>query len=446
MENLKEATKYFKENDGYIRLFKGIKNKYISLGEIKGNVILSKPTDVEKQALSGLMKKDYSKNTTITINLKKLEQRIAESKFEGLELKAILNEYFKEEISTKKENKEKYENELEEFWKNIIKENENTPVSSYLEKSLNNKDELYQNIKKHYNKEKQCLKSELINACRGINNLPKQITRIPVFASSITSNPHGFDQKTLGGKMFILLLCYINKISYPENREELTELYYNNNLLVDDVSNMVLCKNINSFINVGIAKEYGKNSIKYELHQGWQGFDKYNEPIFLTLYNLTKISSIRESKYKEVIIMENPAVFMEVAQKCKIQDFPLICTYGQVKLAGIVLLNLLVKSKYKLYYSGDLDPEGIQIADKLKQRYRENITLIGFDKTTYYKNISNMELSNTRLQKLQSVRSEELKELCIELEKNKKSAYEEMNINNIIEFIENRKNVYQNYK
>ena len=59
---------------------------------------------------------------------------------------------------------------------------------------------------------------------------------------------------------------------------------------------------------------------------------------------------------------------MEIVDKCKIKDFPLVCTYGQVKLSGIILLNLLVDSGYKLYYTGDIDPEGIQIADKLKQR------------------------------------------------------------------------------
>lgn len=35
MDILEEATTYFKSNKGYLRLFKGIKNKYISFGEIK---------------------------------------------------------------------------------------------------------------------------------------------------------------------------------------------------------------------------------------------------------------------------------------------------------------------------------------------------------------------------------------------------------------------------
>lgn len=41
-----------------------------------------------------------------------------------------------------------------------------------------------------------------------------------------------------------MLLCYINEDDYPSNSEELAQLYYKNYLLIDDVSNMVLCKNI----------------------------------------------------------------------------------------------------------------------------------------------------------------------------------------------------------
>ena len=55
MEKVNEAVKYFKENIGYERLFKSIKNKYISFGEIKGNVIITNPTKLEKQDFKELI-------------------------------------------------------------------------------------------------------------------------------------------------------------------------------------------------------------------------------------------------------------------------------------------------------------------------------------------------------------------------------------------------------
>ena len=233
--------------------------------------------------------------------------------------------------------------------------------------------------------------------------------------------------------MFIQLLCYINCKQYPKNNEELAELYYDNNLLIDDVSNMVLCKNL-----VGIRKlnEENLEEKRYEEHRGMKGFCDYNEPVYLTLFNLSNISYIKEGKYNKVLITENPAVFMEIMKDSKLKDFPLICGYGQVKLAGIMLMDLLIEKNYQLYYSGDLDPEGIQIADKLKQRYKEKLTFIGFDKETYLKNISEMEISEARLQKLKSIKSLELKDVCDEIQKIKMAGYEEKNIDNIIGYLE----------
>ena len=183
--------------------------------------------------------------------------------------------------------------------------------------------------------------------------MPKQKIRIPVFASNTINNPHGYDKKNLCGKIFIMLLSFINNIPIPKNSEELSELYYQNNLLVDDISNMVLCRNI-----LGDRKDSNLE------HEGLKGFGKYQEPIYLTIYNLSNISKLEENNcYQKVLITENPAVFMEIVEKCRRKDFPLVCTYGQVKLAGIILLDLLVEAGFQLYYSGDIDPEGIQIAD-----------------------------------------------------------------------------------
>ena len=100
----KQLAEYFKSNSGYTKLLKGIKNKYIHLGEIKGNVVINNPNELEKQALSGLMKKDYSKNKTISINLKMMAKRLEDTKFQGVDLKETIYEYFGEEINTKKEN------------------------------------------------------------------------------------------------------------------------------------------------------------------------------------------------------------------------------------------------------------------------------------------------------------------------------------------------------
>ncbi|MFR8233296.1 MAG: TIGR02679 domain-containing protein [Clostridia bacterium] len=433
----KQLAEYFKSNSGYTRLLKGIKNKYINLGEIKGNVIINNPSELERQVFSGLMKKDYSKNKSISINLKVLTKRLEDTKFQGADLKDTINEYFKEEIKTKKEKNESYEIEIEKFFETILDDNTNTKIYKYLQEIISSKNETYNKLKKYYNKDKEELKKALLNVCKGINNLPNEKIRIPVFASDITGNPHGFDRNTICGKIFIMLLCYIENMKIPRNTEELLEVYYNHNLLIDDVSNMVLCKNIKGYKKEESMHEQSDN--KYIKHMGLESFSEYDEPIYLNLYNLSNIAFLEENyKYNEVVVMENPAVFMEVAEKTKNRDFPIVCTYGQVKLSGLILLDMLVRQNYKIYYSGDIDPEGIQIADKLKSRYNDNLYFLGFDINTYRNNLSNVKISNTRLKKLEKIKSKYLKVICEEVNLIKRASYEEKNIEEIVKFIDGR--------
>ena len=433
----KQLAEYFKSNSGYTRLLKGIKNKYINLGEIKGNVIINNPSELERQVFSGLMKKDYSKNKSISMNLKVLTKRLEDTKFQGADLKDTINEYFKEEIKTKKEKNESYEIEIEKFFETILDDNTNTKIYKYLQEIISSKNETYNKLKKYYNKDKEELKKALLNVCKGINNLPNEKIRIPVFASDITGNPHGFDRNTICGKIFIMLLCYIENMKIPRNTEELLEVYYNHNLLIDDVSNMVLCKNIKGYKKEESMHEQSDN--KYIKHMGLESFSEYDEPIYLNLYNLSNIAFLEENyKYNEVVVMENPAVFMEVAEKTKNRDFPIVCTYGQVKLSGLILLDMLVRQNYKIYYSGDIDPEGIQIADKLKSRYNDNLYFLGFDINTYRNNLSNVKISNTRLKKLERIKSKYLKVICEEVNLIKRASYEEKNIEEIVKFIDGR--------
>lgn len=63
-----------------------------------------------------------------------------------------------------------------------------------------------------------------------------------------------------------------------------------------------------------------------------------------------------------------------------------------------------------LYYSGDLDPEGIVIANRLKKRYQDRIVLWNMDIDAYKFSVSNKDILN-RLSKLENVSLPEWKEL-----------------------------------
>ena len=434
---LEEAVSYFKENHGYDRMLKKMVQKYKSFErELPGSIVIENPSLAEKDAISGFMKKDYSKNKNITINLKKFQKRIDETRFAGLTIKQILETYFTNEIISNKEEKRRFNEEFELFINEIKSycKSENTVKIIELIKQENA--EMYAKIKKEYNKSSIRLKNELKIAIEAIENLSKEKISLPIFSAKITGNPHSLDRNNLAGQ-FLLDFLIINKRinsnkeqvkeeQIKENKrikstEEIAEIYYNNNLMIDEMSNMVLARNLIGYKN---NKE----------NEGWRAFYNNNEAWQITLYNLSKVDNVTSS-IKKCLIVENPAVFTNIIQDEKYKKIPIVCTYGQVKLAGIILLKKLVENNVHLYYSGDIDPEGMQIADKLKTRFKDNIELVGFDEETYLNNLSNTRLDNVRLKKLKKIEDEGLVKLVKLVLDKKLASYEELNIGNLKKII-----------
>ncbi|SHG51429.1 Protein of unknown function C-terminus [Ornithinibacillus halophilus] len=88
-------------------------------------------------------------------------------------------------------------------------------------------------------------------------------------------------------------------------------------------------------------------------------------------------------------------------------------------------MDMLVKEGCTLYYSGDLDPEGISMAERLLHRYPGQAKLWKMDIESYYKSISDVELTDERLSKLESITTPELQPVVEEMKKKKRAGYQE---------------------
>lgn len=437
---LEEAVSYFKENRGYDRMLKKMAQKYKSFErELPGSIVIENPSPAEKDAISGFMKKDYSRNRNITINLKKFQKRIDETRFAGLTIKQILETYFTNEIISNKEEKRRFNEELDLFIDEIKSycKSENTVKIIELIKRENR--EIYAKIKKEYIKSASNLKEELKISIGAIESLSDEKISLPIFSAKITGNPHSLDRNNLAGQFFLDFLIINKKINSNneqvkeetikenkkrkiKNAEEIAEIYYNNNLLIDEMSNMVLARNLIGY----------KNN---EENEGWRAFYNNNEAWQITLYNLSKVDNVTSS-IKKCLVVENPAVFTNIIQDEKYKKIPIVCTYGQVKLAGIILLKKLIENNVHLYYSGDIDLEGMQIADKLKTRFKDNLKLVGFDEETYLNNLSNTKLDEIRLKKLDKLEDEGLVKLANIVLDKKLASYEELNIGKLKKIID----------
>lgn len=421
-QKLEDALNYFKKNKGFDNFFIKLKQKLETYEkENAGTVVLENPDEVEREALSLFMGQNYKKVKKIQIKIAKFQQRLDLTKFQGIKVKQLVTKYFGIDIITKKHKKELKQEEINKVFSELLEELKGTTSYNLLNDIIVENQNDYKFLKQQYNNYKSNYKMIFENSFKALNNLPSRKTLISVFSANVLGNPHELDKFNITGKIFLMLLSRKNKINRPSKALDVAQLYYDNNLLIDDLSNMILCKNI-----IGVVNN--------KPHKGWLGFVEDNEPMQITLSQLSKLDSLQTYK-NYVLVVENPSVFSTISKQT--DSIPLVCTYGQIKISGIMLLDLLVSKNIHLYYSGDIDPEGILIADKLKQRYLNNIDLIGFDSETYIKNKSNVSLNKTRLKKLDSVISEEFKDTIDLIKFDRKAAYEEKNIQNIIDFVLN---------
>jgi uncharacterized protein (TIGR02679 family) len=78
----------------------------------------------------------------------------------------------------------------------------------------------------------------------------------------------------------------------------------------------------------------------------------------------------------------------------------LICTSGQPSVAALKLLDQLVEAGSTIYYSGDFDPSGLEIGQRLAERYGPSFNPWYFDTAIYLQASKGVKLTPEQLKKL----------------------------------------------
>lgn len=254
-----------------------------------------------------------------------------------------------------------------------------------------------------------------MKALEALDYNKERVEPLPLFSSKITKDPHYFDIGTTAFRLLMFGICYYLGECYPQNIEEINELLYSGGIARDELS---------IFTTI-----YGIKSLKgKEVHKGWQAFHDEGEPLHISIKNLNSIDQLIFSG-NHIYIFENPVVFMEVINRIQnvepVKRPALICAGGQLNTASLMLLDKLHKAGATLYYSGDFDPEGIKIADKLKTRYGDNLILWRYSREDYLM-IKGNKTFESRKQKLSNIENKELIEIKEALEHYKVCGYQEL--------------------
>ena len=419
-----ECAAYFREYPIFDKIFRGFREKYASYGNFSGTVILKNISEKDLEVLEGFFQKNFHGKKSISISAARFEKALKESRFEDFSPKEVLELYFREEMTGKKEQQQSEE----QRWNQVLKELGEVYQQTYGAKWLSDlgkcKEEMYFYLQKRYRevgKEKEEIKKLLELGCKVLNNFPyHQENReyLAVFAARMTGNPHAFDDgEKEGGFLRLLIQWDLAQREILVERSEIfpalyrQRLYLAAGILRDDMSNCAMLSGI---------RAWKKNG---ELHEGMEGFFREGNPVQVPLSVIADWGRV-ECPEDAIYIVENPSVYAMLCGKWAGKK-ACMCMNGQPRLSAVLLLDLLADAGVKIYYAGDFDPEGMLIAQKIKKYYQGEAVYWKMSAEDYEKSKSKEILTAKRLKMLDHIDDMELLETAEELRKCKVAGYQE---------------------
>lgn len=412
----------FREEPGFLKLFALFKEKYRSLGRVGGTVGLKTFNQVELESIAGFLgQSNESLLQKGSIALLDFEKELSNTGFPDYSLIQLLEVVLQESIFTKKEELER-EQKQEFLFIDSLKQA--IPKAGWWIHWIHSKTPDTRWIWSLYKQKKEELHEKLVVVFTAFTSLPKKgdFERLPFFSQRITGNPHYFDNHEVAGKL--LLHCmYVDQVLLgntgavmPRTVEELNDLLAEYGIMRDDLWNFVTCQGLLA-------------SNQNIMHPVWQAAIHTQTVMNVPMKELTKVDRIWPATGNKVWIVENSSVCSTIMDA--VPSAPIICTHGQLRMASWRLLDMLVQANCTLFYSGDLDPEGLVIAERLKKRYKEQVVLWRMDKEAYETSLSNEDISN-RLSKLDSISSSEWNQLISMMRDVKMAGYQEAIVSNLI--------------
>ncbi|MDQ0219232.1 TIGR02679 family protein [Peribacillus cavernae] len=389
----------FRNEPGFHKLFIRFKDRYRSLDRVGGAAKIADFSEEEFAAIAGFMAlSPHELKIKPAVSLRKFEEQLANTNLAGLTLRQLLEVYFDEPLISKAEEQLKTTGEAKGFYGRLAVEH---PHLGWWFQRILQKQPDTRFIQVLYKQDKQNLERMLQNVVKAFDRLPEhgQYERLPLFSQRITGNPHSFDRNRTQGKLLLHLLAANqaeqgNKESSAwKHTEQINELLLNYGILRDDLWNFVTCRGF---------KAYQRG----EEHPVWRAAAACRTVMNIPVRELTTLDAIRPFAGKTVWVVENSGVCSAIMDE--VADEPLVCTHGQFKAASWIFLDRLVESGCIIYYAGDMDPEGLLMAQKLKNRYPENTRLWRMDPESYYLTMSEEKIED-RVNQLRNIDDPELK-------------------------------------
>lgn len=419
MSNNNACAEYLKQNTAYSRCMNELRKKWQSHGRIAGNIVLKDVSDAEKRAIGGMIGKPFL-DDRISFTFLEFEQGLQKTKFAPIEMKAVLEKYFACEMCTNQEKRQQKQNEKEKFFDKICSSfqkdmgNDSCAVRWICDVKESKKygyQILMKEYEKDYNQARQ-LAENVGKALTGLEHLTKGEEKfLAVLSAEVSGNPHYFDMGKTASLLLTNAICRWKGYEYPQSSYEWRQCMADTGIISDNIASMVHA--------YGVCIE-----TKEGIHEAYEVFRAKKEPYVITAENLKTI--VRASAVRnKVYVVENEMVFLYLLEHSKGKDITCLCTSGQLRVAAFGLISLLIEGGATIFYSGDLDAEGMGIADRLWKKYGDAIHLWRMDEQDYRASVSGETLSEKQMISLKHLKNPILRETAEIVMKEKKAGYQE---------------------
>lgn len=445
-DSRKDAYEYFRKTPGFDRCFQELRKKWNSYGRAAGIVKLTAASKEERRALEGFFGKSFADQTggTLSFSVQAFEAALKETAYGELNLQQLMELYFGEPMKTNAAQKAEREEQIRLFFENcrqffLRREHEMCETAGtaadWIETVFQEKKYGYQLILKEWKRNPN-------HAARLVRTVGMALEMVvpdggetsggsimlAVLAARVSGDPHCFDRGTAAGQLLVSGLCRDAGVDIPSNAEELFALYLRYGIQMDEISSMVAVS--------GLHLE--RNGT---LHPGLEGFLQAGEPFLLMQKNLDGVTRAYGAG-SCVFVVENEMVFSHLCEQSR--RLPeggrpaLLCTMGQPRKAAWQLLDLLTAENPAIFYAGDLDPEGMDIADRIWKRYPDAVHLWRMGPEDYEKSRSEEEISDRRLSMLSRLQNPLLRSTAAQIQKEKKAGYQEALLDEMLADIRER--------
>ncbi len=419
MSNNKACAEYLKQNPAYNRCMKEFCKKWQSYGRITGTIVLKAASAEEKKAIGGIVGKRFFEDK-INVTFLEFEQGLQKTKFAPIDMKKVLEMYFGCTLHTNLEKRQQKKNEKEKFFDELYEGfqedmGEDSGAVRWICDVKDSKKYGYHILVKEHekgNREAIQLARNVGKALVLLENLADGEEKLlAVLSSEVSGNPHYFDMGKTTAQLLTYAVCRWKGCEYPQGAYEWRRCMAEAGVISDSIASMVHA--------YGVCIE-----TKDGVHEAYDAFRKRKEPYVITAENLKTV--VRASAvHNKVYVVENEMVFLYLLEHCRNQDITCLCTSGQLRAAAFGLLSLLIQSGATIFYSGDLDAEGMGIADRLWQKYGDAICLWRMGEQDYEASRSNEALSDKQLSSLEQLKNPILQKTAEVVLKEKKAGYQE---------------------